>query len=148
MADATVSVATFGRTALLGNVSAALVTVVGDTTAYATATGGYPFDLTSVLAQISPPSAPIRPEDVVTVIPTGLSSTKYIVGGFVKGTATWTTGTGATVRIPYTLATFPCTIRFYQSTTGAPAALVEVPDTNYSETFTFLLIIARGGSNV
>jgi hypothetical protein len=142
---ATESVATFGRIAVLGNVSAVLVTINGGGAAYATASGGLPFDLTSVLQQASPFSAPINPADVVAFIPLGLSTGGYVPGAFVAGTPTYTAGSGSTVRPPQTLATFPATIRLYGAVGSGHA---EVGDGANSDSFTGLLLIARGGTNV
>jgi hypothetical protein len=147
---ATESVATFGRITPLGNVAAVLVTIGGNGASYATASGGLPIDLTTVLAQASPFSAPINPADVVGLVPIGLSTNGFLPGGFVAGTPTYTTGTLATVRAPQTLATFPATVRLYGIGSAATnhAALGEVADGANTDSFTALLLIARGGTNV
>jgi hypothetical protein len=147
---ATQTVASFGRIAVFGNLSAVLVTINGNGASYATASGGLPIDLTAVLNQASPFSAPINPTDVVAFVPIGLSANGYLPGGFVAGSPTYTTGSGATVRAPQTLATFPATVRLNGIGAAATnhAALGEVADGANSDSFTALLLIARGGTNV
>jgi hypothetical protein len=147
---ATETVATFGRIAVLGELTAVLVTIGGNSASYATASGGLPIDLTSVLQQSSPFSAPINPADVVAVLPIGLSTNGFLPGGLVLGTPTFTTLPGATVRPPQVLATFPATVRLYGigAASTAHAALGEVADGANTDSFTALLLIARGGTNV
>ena len=147
---ATQTVASFGRIAVLGNVAAVIVTISGNSASYATASGGLPIDLTAVLSQISPFSAPINPADVVAFVPIGLSTNGFLPGGLVLGTATYTTIAGyAQVRVPQTLATFPATIRLNGVGASAAnhAALGEVADGANTDSFTGLLLIARGGTN-
>ena len=147
---ATETVATFGRIAAFGNLSAVLVTINGGGASYATGAGGLPIDLTPVLQQGSPFSAPINPADVVGILPVGLSANGFLPGGLVLGTPTFTTLPGATVRPPQVLATFPASVRLYGIGAAASnhAALGEVADGANSDSFTVLLLIARGGTNV
>jgi len=148
---ATQSVASFGRIAVLGNVSAVLVTINGNGASYATASGGLPFDLTTILQQAQPNNAdPIHPSDVVGFIPLGLSTNGYLPTGIAFGTPTYTTLPGASVRVPQTLATFPATIRLGgigASAANHAALNGEVADGANNDSFTGLLIIARGGTN-
>jgi hypothetical protein len=147
---ATETVATFGRIATLGNLAAVLVTINGNGAAYSSAAGGLPIDLTTVLQQAQPFSAPINPADVVGFVPMGLSTNGFLPGGFIAGVPTYTNLPGASVRVPQVLATFPATVRL--NGIGAAvtnhAALGEVADGANTDSFTALLLIARGGTNI
>lgn len=140
----------FGRIAVLGNVSVIPVVISAVATAYATASGGLPIDLTSVLQQAAPPSLDnLNPGDIVGVYAVGTSTGGFLPGSFVLGTPTFTAkplasqqGSGNKV-----LATCPATIRLYGSGSGARAALQEITDGNVTDTITLHLVIARGGEN-
>lgn len=147
---ATQTVASFGRIAVLGNVAAVLVTINGNSASYASASGGLPIDLTSVLQQASPFSAPINPADVVGAQAIGLSTNGFLPGTLTLGTPTYTNLPGATVRQPQVLATFPAWIRLIGIGAAATnhAGLGEVADGANTDSFAFLLLIARGGTNL
>jgi endonuclease YncB( thermonuclease family) len=131
MADATVSV-TSGRVASFLDLSAVLITVTYDATAYATATGGLPFDLYSTLQAVSPFSADIDYRDIIGFLPLGTTTEKFVVAGntFAVGTVTDTT--------------IPCTIRLYGTGSGEKAAFTEVDNAALTGSFKGLLLIARG----
>lgn len=130
MAAATITI-NGGRVVPYMDLAAALITVTYDTTAYATATGGLPFDLYGTLTQISPPSARINYSDIIGLVPLGKTVEKFVVDGnsFAVGTATSTT--------------LPCTVRFYGTGSAEKGALTEVDDANLSGSFKALLLIAR-----
>ena len=143
-------VATFGRIAVLGNVAAVLVTINGSGANYASASGGLPIDLVGVLSQASPFSAPINPADVVGLIPLGLSTNGFLPGGFVAGQPTYSTLPGGSVINPAKqLTSFPATIRLngIGAASANHSALGEVADGANSDSFSALLLIARGGTN-
>ena len=125
------------------------ITLTATATVYATATGGLPIDLTTVLQQAAPPSLDnLNPGDIVDVLSTTLSTNGYFVGGFALGTPTYTNkalasqqNTGGKV-----LATCPATIRLYG--THAGTGLAEVADGAITDAVSLLLIIARGGENL
>jgi hypothetical protein len=109
------------------------ITVTYSSTAYATSTGGLPFDLFTILAASSPFAGSINYKDIVGLIPLGPTVEKFIVGAFAIGTAT--------------SSTLPCTVRIYGTGSAEKAALTEVDDANLSGSFKALLLVARGGSN-
>lgn len=114
-------------------VSAIPITVTYSATAYATATGGLPFDLFSILAASSPFSAGINYKDIIGFVPDGLTTEKFVVDDFAIGTATSTT--------------LPCTVRLYGTGSAEKAALTQVDDANLTGSFSGLLLVARGGTN-
>lgn len=109
------------------------ITVTYSATAYATATGGLPFDLFAFLAQSSNFDSGINYKDIIGFLPTGPTTEKFVLGAFAIGTATSTT--------------LPCTIRLYGTGSANLAALGEVADANLTGSFSGLLLIARGGAN-
>jgi hypothetical protein len=134
MAAATVAV-TPGRVSPFLNRSEVLITVTYSATNYATATGGLPFDLFSVLQQLGTPESPVNYKDIMALIPLGLTTEKFVVGGqsFAVGTAT--------------LTTLPCTVRIYGTGSANKAALTEVDDAALTGSFSAMLVIARGGAS-
>jgi hypothetical protein len=140
----------FGRIANHGNVSVIPVIITAATTAYATATGGLPVDLTSVLQQAAPFELDfLNPGDIVGVYAVGPSSGGFLPGPLVLGTPTYTTKPLASSQNANNklLATCPATLRLYGSGSGARAALQEIADGNVTDTITVHLIVARGGQN-
>jgi hypothetical protein len=109
------------------------ITVTYSSTAYATATGGLPFDLFAFLAAASNFDSSINYKDIIGFMPTGPTTEKFILGAFAIGTATSTT--------------LPCTIRIYGTGSANKAALTEVDDANLTGSFSGVLMIARGGNN-
>lgn len=115
------------------NLTAIPITVTYSATAYATASGGLPFDLFAFLAASSQFSSGINYKDIVGFLPTGPTTEKFVLGAFAIGTATSTT--------------LPCTIRIYGTGSANLAALSEVADANLTGSFSGLLLVARGGQN-
>ena len=141
MAASSNTVASFGRITALGSVAVVKATITASATAYAAGSGGLPVDLTDILKAASPFSAPIHPDDVVGILPAGLSPNGVMVGALTKGTPTYTTlPGGAAARPNQTMATFPAWVRLYSG------ALAEASG-NITDTITVLLMIARGGTN-
>lgn len=127
MAAATVAVNAIGRISNHLDLSAIPLTITLTATTYATATGGAPFDLFSVLANAGP--QPINYKDVIGFLPlfaTSGTAAGYMPTGLVVGTVTSTT--------------VPATIRLMNGT-------AEVADGAVSAVLTGLLLIARGGVN-
>lgn len=131
MAAATVAT-NQGRVASLMTLAAIPITVSYSATAYATASGGLPFDLYATLTQASPFSARINYQDIIGLVPLGPTVEKFITGAFTVGTAT--------------ASTLPCTVRIYGTGSANKAALTEVDDANLTGSFKALLILARGGT--
>jgi hypothetical protein len=141
------AVAQFGRIAVFANLSGVLVTIAGSSAVYATAAGGLPIDLASVLIQAAPFSQTyLNPADVVGFIALGNSTNAYVPGTLKMGTptygpATYPFGGGPTsVRPAQQLLTAPAWVRLTKGGT-------EMTDGANTDTFTALLLIARGGSN-
>lgn len=151
MAATTQLVTNYGRIAgPNGNVSVIPFTITASATAYATASGGLPVDLTSVLQQASPwEMDSINPGDIVGVYSVGPSLNGFLPGPLVMGTPTYTTKPLASAQNANNkvLATCPVTVRLYGSGSGARAALQEIADGNITDTITAHLVIARGGQN-
>jgi hypothetical protein len=144
---ATNTVASFGRISVFGNLSGVLVTIAGNSAVYATAAGGLPIDLATILIQAAPFSQTyLNPADVVGFIPLGTSTNGYSAGAVKMGTPTYTAATfpfgggPTTVRPSQQLATAPAWVRLQKGG-------VEVADGANTDTFTALLILARGGTN-
>jgi hypothetical protein len=88
------------------------VKVTYSATAYATGSGGLPFDLFAILASSSQFSAGINYKDIVGFVANGTTAEKFVLDSFAIGTATATT--------------LPCTIRIYGTGSANKAALTEV----------------------
>lgn len=130
MAAATVSstaVGRFGQTSPTPTVMMIPITITLSTTAYATATGGIPFDLYTFLAGLSPHWAN-----------SSVSAYKDILG-FVGGTTTGYRGDQFAVGT-VTSSTIPCTMRLWNGTT-------EHADANSSAVIIGFLLVARNGAN-
>jgi hypothetical protein len=152
MAASSQSVASFGRIAVYGNVTAVVVIVTATATVYSSAGGGLPIDLTTVLQQAAPFSMDnLHPKDIVAVIPMGLSTNGFIPGGFALGTPTYTNKAGVSTQggNASVLATCPATIRLngIGASNANHAGLGEVADGAVTDAVTLLLVIARGGEN-
>jgi hypothetical protein len=136
MADATVAYNTTlpqrGVSPLL-TASLIPITVTYSSTAYATATGGLPFDLFTILASSSPFAASINYKDIVGFIPDGLTAEKFVVDDFAIGTAT--------------SSTLPCTARLYGTGSANKAAFTQIDDASISGSFSGWLVVARSGAN-
>lgn len=115
------------------SVAAIPITVTYSATAYATATGGLPFDLFGILASSSSFESGINYKDILGIIPMGPTVEKFIPGAFAIGTATTTT--------------LPVTVRLYGTGSANLAALGEVADANLTGSFNALLLVARNGAN-
>lgn len=135
MAAATVTLTQTNRFVPLINLSAIPITVTYSATAYATLTGGLPFDLFSTLESCGYRSGSLNYRDIVGLVPLGKTSGKFFVDGdsFAVGTATSTT--------------LPCTIRFYGTGASEKGALTEVDNANLTGSFKALLLVARNGVN-
>ncbi len=162
MSAATLVVNSLGRGPnCYGNVAVIKATITGVATVYATATGGLPFDLTTVLQTVSATgmqggTAPnyvqtINPNDIVGVLLSTTSTTGFLPLDFALGTPTYTAvpwqsdnGPAAT---PGILATCPCTIRLWGTGNANAAHLAEIADGATSEVFSILLYISRNGAN-
>lgn len=162
MAAATTLVNSLGRGPnCYGNVAVISMQITGVATTYTTATGGLPFDLTTVLQTVSATGmqggvAPnyqqtVNPNDIVGIIPIQMSTLKFLPLNFTLGTPTYTAipwqsdnGPAAT---PGALATCPCTARLWGTGAGNAAAFAEVADGANSDVFTALLYISRNGAN-
>lgn len=150
MAVATQTVASFGRIAVLGNVAVVHAQIQATATPYAAASGGLAVDLTDILKQASPFSAPIHPDDVIGVIPMNMSTNGYLPIGLTKGVPTYTQLSGGSAARPrQTMATFPAFIRLTGIGAAATngAALGQVADGNITDTIDVYIVIARGGTN-
>lgn len=162
MAAATTQVNTIGRGPnVFGNVSVIEVTITATATAYATASGGLPFDLTTVLQTASAGAIPsgqapnyiqtLNVNDIVGCLPMQLSTNGFLPQSFVVGTATynpvpWQSDNGPDVQ-PGILATCPCTIRLWGTGASNAAHFAEVADGNITDAVTILLYINRNGAN-
>ena len=159
MAAATTTMGSLGRgPSPVCTVAAISVTVVASATTYATASGGLPFDLTSVLQAAAPAGwdAPfgiqaINPADIVGASFLQLSTNKYLPTQLVIGTPTytpvpWQSDNGIAAEPGY-LQTCPCTIRLFGTGTATTDGFNEVPDGAVTDTFTFTLLINRNGAN-
>ncbi len=157
MAAASLSVGTVGRGIQFGNLSGILVNVVATATVYATATGGLPIDLTGILQSAAPASgiAPnytqaLHPSDVIGLIPIGIG-TGFIAASLTVGTPTYTAVPGMTSTnasgVPGILATCPATIRMWGTGNANAAHLAEIADGAVTETFSFIMLVARNGAN-
>lgn len=159
MAASTISVGTEGRIAVFGDISGILVTVTATVTQYTTASGGLPVDLAPVLNDLSggaPFSQPyINPKDIVGLIAIGTvaaadaaNGNHFEPGDLAVGTPTFTNpavwpfagGVAGSIQPSQQLATCPATFRLWNGTT-------ELANATITATVTFLLIIARGGTN-
>ncbi len=144
-----------------GNVSVLKTTITGVATVYATAAGGFPFDLIGVLQAVSATAIPggvapnyqatINPLDIVGVLLSSTSTTGFLPLDFALGTPTYSTvpwqsasGPAAT---PGDLLTCPCTIRLWGTGNANAAHLAEIADGATSEVFAILLYINRNGAN-
>lgn len=141
-------VAAFGRIAVFADLSAVLVTISGGGVVYSTAAGGLPIDLAGVLQLAAPFSQPyLNPADVVGFIAVGTSTAGYAPGSIKMGTPTYVPaaypfagGASNSLRPALQLASAPAWVRLQKGGT-------EAADGANNETFTALLLIARGGTN-
>jgi hypothetical protein len=92
MAATSQLLANYGRIAgPHGNVSVIPVIITATATAYATATGGLPVDLTSVLQQAAPYELDfLNPGDIIGVYSVGPSANGFMPGPLIIGTPTYT----------------------------------------------------------
>lgn len=129
------SIGTLPQRAVFPLLTAALIpiTVTYSSTAYATATGGLPFDLFTTLSVSSPFSASINYKDIIGFIPDGLTAEKFVLDDFAIGTAT--------------SSTLPCTIRLYGTGSANKAALTQIDDASITGSFAGWIVVARSGQN-
>jgi hypothetical protein len=125
MADATIALSPqAGRVSPVNDITAIKAVITATATVYATATGGLPIDLFSILRSVSNPAAPINSRDVLDV--QGMTSTGLQVGSWTAGTPTATTAPG--------------TIRIFSGAT-------EQADGAVTNTIPVMIFLARGGAN-
>lgn len=159
------TVSTYGMVATNGgDVTAIVVTINANGATYSAASGGLPIDLTNIISggvQIGSGAAPfsqpyLNPANVVAISAIGLTTNGFLPGGFVLGTPTYAAATypftGGSVNAIHPvqqLATCPATVRLYGIGAAVTnhAAFGEVADGVVNDTFTALLLIARGGTN-
>ncbi len=124
----------FGRIAGQASVAAVSITIDANSVSYATSLGGLALDIYAALAAAGPFSAPPNGNDVVGIIPLGYTSPgKFLPTGLTVGTVT--------------SSTVPCYLRFVGTGTAASAGLAEIADGVCTQTCTFLVLMARGGTN-
>jgi hypothetical protein len=116
------------------------LTITLSTTAYATASAGFAFDIAALLNSVGPFDSGINPSDVFFCV--GYTADAYSAQQFTVGTPTYTTNTDASSARSQTvsLATCPCTMRLFNGIT-------ELGDGNITKTVTGFLIAQRGGRN-
>jgi hypothetical protein len=126
MADATIAVATSGagRVSAVNDLTTIKANITATATVYATASGGLPIDLFSVLRSVSNPAYPINSRDVLGII--GMGPAGQSVGNWALGTPTSTTAPG--------------TIRIFTGGT-------EQADGAVTATFPVFILLSRGGTN-
>lgn len=161
MAAAIDTLGSGGRTGPRIDATLLIVNIVATATVYATASGGLPIDLATVLNQGAPFDNPyIDPYDVITAMVIGTSTSGYLVCdfAFTPANATYTTAgwpfntpaaTASTVRPPQILATAPASVRLRAigASNSNHAPFGEVADGAVTESFTLMLVIAKSGSN-
>lgn len=158
MAAATTTLGTTGRTSPpLVTPALIPVTIQATATVYSSAGGGLPIDLTAALNTGAQPfDFPyIRPEDVIGIIPTNLSTNKFLPYGLVIGNYTtsapvypFTGGSANAIHPDNSLATCPATIRLFATGNGNQAAFAEIADGAVTDTITFFLLVMRNGANL
>jgi hypothetical protein len=161
MAAATTSIGATGRGVVMSNVSVIQFTLTLSATVYATASGGIPFDLTTVLQQAVAGEIPggiapnytqaLNPADIVGVIPVGLTTNGFIPASIAVGTATfdpipWMSTANASAS-PGALKTCPCTMRLWGTGAANAAHLAEIADGAVTDAVTILLLVNRNGAN-
>lgn len=166
MAAASLQIVTQGRgPGVFPNMSTIEVTVTAVATVYVAASGGLPIDLTGVLIAGQPSMwangsvAPgttqaLNPNDIVCILPVGLSTGGYLPSGFTLGAPTYTTppagqSTNDATANPGYLLTCPAWISLVGigAANTNHAALGQVADGAVTDTVTFLLVINRNGAN-
>jgi hypothetical protein len=168
MAAATSVIPQFGRGVPFVDVSIIPVTFTFSTTAYATATGGIPVDL-SILATSGalPFDFPtINPLDILGLFFLGLSTNGLLAQDLAVGTPTYTnpagypfaggaasnytpggSDLGPQVRPSLQDLTIPSTFRLYGTGSAEYAGLHEIQDGNVTDTITVGIMVARNGPN-
>jgi hypothetical protein len=168
---ATETVQPFGRITIVADPPKFIyVCLSGNGASYATASGGLPIDLTTVLIQaaggqgaLNPSDqAYINPLDIVGFLPIGTSQNGFIASQFVLGTPTYTTavgsGYGSAAGLPpagtsqgfltdQILVTCPATIRLRGTGSADHGGLDEVADGANTDVIYGFLVIATGGVN-
>lgn len=159
MAAATLTTNAPGRQSAPINVITFIpVTVTLTATVYATASGGAPIDLTTVLQQAAPAggNAPnyvqaINPADVIGILAPNMSTNGFEAKSLVIGTPTYTAvpgqSTNGVAATPGILATCPATFRLFGTGSGNAAGYAQVADGAVTDAVTFWLIVMRNGAN-
>lgn len=131
---ATVTVNKFGRVASLATPAVVSINVDANSLSYATSLGGLALDIYAALATAGPYGSPPNGNDVVGVLPLGVTAPgKFLPTALTLGTVTSTA--------------IPVTLRFYGTGTAASAGLAEIADGACTQTVTLLVLLARGGTN-
>ncbi len=113
------------------NLAAVQVTVDANSVSYATSLGGLALDLYAVLNAATPFGSPIP--KIMGCQPLGRTS-----GGFLPYTLTVGTVTSTSI---------PCFVRFVATGTSGSAGFAEIADAVCTQTVSFLVLVARGGTN-
>jgi hypothetical protein len=152
MSAAVVSITNAGRTPSGGLASVATIqlSIVLSATAYATATGGIPFDLASALnTAVGDQENPVNASDILPY-QYAMTTGGYVASQFAVGTPTYTSNTDSSSarsqKITY--LTCPCTMRLYGSGSAQYAALSEIQDGNVTDTLQLGLEVVRGGGGL
>jgi len=114
------------------------LTITLSTTAYATASGGFAFDLAALLNSAGPFDSGINPADAFFFV--GGTATGYRADQFAVGTPTYNNTSDSSFNQKISLATCPCTMRLWNGIT-------EIADGNLTQTITGQLFVTRGGRN-
>src|SRR4051794_40054730 len=106
------------------NLAVIPVTITLVSTAYATATGGIPFDIAALLNSAGPFDSGVNPADVFFFL--GGAATGYRADQFLVGTPTYNTTADSSFNTKISLATCPCTMRLWNGIT-------EIADANITQ---------------
>ena len=152
MSASVLTISGFGRSNPFADIAGIIVNVTASATVYASASGGLPIDLAPVLNQAASFSQNyINPSDVVGIVPIGLSANGYIPGAltFNPNNVTLVAQPGATVKPIYNLTSAPAWVRLngIGASNASGAGLGQVADGANSDSFSFLLLVARSGNN-
>ncbi len=147
---ATVTTNTVGRVSQMATLSAISVTISAASVSYATSLGGLAIDLASALINSGPQDYTPNPSDIIGFLPIGLSTLGFIPTGLTVGTPTYTAVSGASTQNSGlgALSTCPAYIRLAGSNATSSAKLLEIVDGVTTDSFTGLIVLARGGHNL
>lgn len=123
-----------GRVGNFNDLSAVKVSIDANGVSYATSLGGLALDLYTALSQVR--QQPVNGNDVVGILPLGMSSGGYLPTGLTLGTVT-SSSVPVYVRL----------VGIGASATAAGDPLGEAADGANTQTFTALILVNKGGSN-